>query len=174
MSVPAPLFVVTAEGEALRKIMRAATPGELLTYARVREEVGVDLRAQRGLWTTAAEHLLRHERIVFQAVPGEGYRRCTDEEIVGKTTAQLEGLHRQAYRVVKTGQAANVAALAPDARRELETNLTIAAATALETSPTARKLRAANGAPAPLSAAQVRAEYAGLDKKARTACRAGS
>lgn len=65
MSVPAPLFVVTAEGEALRKIMRAATPGELLTYARVREEVGVDLRAQRGLWTTAAEHLLLHERIVF-------------------------------------------------------------------------------------------------------------
>lgn len=162
------MFVVTAEGESLRKLMRAAAPGELLTYSRVREAVGVDLRAQRGLWTTAAEHLLRHERIVFQAVPGEGYRRCTDEEIVGKTTAQLEGLHRQAYRVVKTGQAANVTELAPAARRELETNLAIASATVLETSPTARKLRAANGAAPALSAAQVRAEYADLAAPRKT------
>lgn len=168
---PGPLFTVSVEGEALRKLMRTVVPGDTLTYARIHEEVGVDVRQQRGLWQSASEQLLRHERIVFQAVPGEGYRRCTDDEIVGKTTAQLEAMHRQARRVIVTARAADQAALDPTMRRELATNVTIAGAIALETAPAARQARIANGSAPSLTESMVQAQYADLEHKPRRALR---
>lgn len=159
---PGPLFTVSLEGERLRKLMRATAPGELLTYARIREEVGADIREHRGLWASAADHLLDHDRIVFVAVAGEGYRRCTDEDIAGKTHEQIVRIHRQAVRALKYSAAANREALAPETRQALDANTAIAGAILIDTAPAALKDRAVNDRPIELTGDRVRAIAAGL------------
>ena len=73
--------------------------GDLASYADVANLIGVDDALSQ---TTALQSALRivenEHRRVFVNVPGEGYRRADDKQVIAAATKQMKKIRRAAFR----------------------------------------------------------------------------
>ena len=88
--------------------LKAATPGDLISYDRLAGMIGVDPEALRtgraNSWlATARRRLLRDDKVVTRCEPGVGVRLLLPEEVLPATQARLRKTRRAANRTVDDG-----------------------------------------------------------------------
>ena len=97
----------TVEGEQLLLLAQKIEVGSTMTYAQVKDEIGVDLQSSAGrqLWTKAQRHLAAERSMQFSCVHKVGYKRLDDDGKVhksGRHIGQAVGRVRAASRVLHT------------------------------------------------------------------------
>lgn len=97
----------TIEGERLLDLAASIEIGEILTYARAKEAVGVDMQSQSGrqVWQRVQQSLARDRGVHFANIPKVGYQRLDDDGKVdksGRFIGQARRRVRAAAQVVAT------------------------------------------------------------------------
>jgi hypothetical protein len=94
----------TVEGERLLALAEATEVNTVLTYERIRDEIGFDPQSDRGrqLWAKVQAEL-EARGLQFHTEPRVGYRRLDDDGKVdksGRLIGQAAGRARKAGRVI--------------------------------------------------------------------------
>lgn len=97
----------SVEGEQLLALARTVEVGELLTYARLRSELQIDVQKPSGyqLWRKAQTVLADEDKMQFACEPKVGYRRLAEGEKLhksGRYIGQAVKRTRAAGKVLRT------------------------------------------------------------------------
>jgi len=88
------------ERAAVAEALRAAEPGETISYATLDAAAECSVKENRHIVASARVELRDEDGIVFEAIPNVGYRRLTDSE---RATVAPDRRRRRAYRQASNG-----------------------------------------------------------------------
>lgn len=89
----------SVDARLLYERLKTAAIGELVLYAELSEIIGRDVQnGARHLVRSALNKALRDDRMVFEAVMDQGYRRLSDVEIVDCSDNTFARMRRMARR----------------------------------------------------------------------------
>lgn len=126
-----PSFVMSADARLLYQALRAAQPGDILSYAALSQAISRDVMAATPALRTAMRRALRDDGMVFAPLRGEGLKRLTDAEIVASAPAMQRKLRRAARRNVEVmTKVSDFDALTETQKRAHSANLSIMASVA--------------------------------------------
>jgi len=98
MSNPRPLFKQSAETVCVAKLLAAASPGDIVTYDAMRQEIRtpIDDDRLRSAIGSARKVMIRDYQVVFDVVPTVGYQRLTPAEVIAASDRDVRGIKRKA------------------------------------------------------------------------------
>ena len=104
----APRFRRSIDTQMVIDRLRAAAPGELVTYRELSDIIGRDVAdGARHVLQSATRALQKHRQMVFAAVTRQGVRRLDDAGIVDMGGAAIKRIGRAARRAGVTLGCAN-------------------------------------------------------------------
>lgn len=74
---------------------------EVVTWQELSEVIGEPATSHRGKVDTARDVILTEYKIRFQSVPGVGYRRASDLDVLGEVSSQRKAIARRSTRALK-------------------------------------------------------------------------
>lgn len=90
------------ERQAVADLLRAAKPGQVLTYGDIKARTGVDCQHDRHILNAARDMVRDEDGVVFEAAYGVGLRRLTDAEVAKIVPDhRRRKAHRQAVKGIK-------------------------------------------------------------------------
>lgn len=110
---------------AIKSLLALAKPGEIITYSAMSKAIGRDVHERRHVIVGALKQLQRERRMVFAAVPMEGYKRLNDAEIVATGADVLSRIRRQGRRGARKLACADFDQLTPEQRLQHNTRMTV-------------------------------------------------
>lgn len=135
-------FKVSQEAKLLAARLAQAGAGEVVSYKDLSATIGANVRTARGwgVLNTARRIVREQNRAVFRAVPNEGLRRLTDEEVTVVAPAEMRNrTRRKASRTVRELVTVDYDKLPSQARTAHNVALSMAGALTLSVSPQATK-----------------------------------
>lgn len=97
--MPRPMFELSTEARTLASVLRECAPGDVVSYVRLSESIGRDVRSTAAqALQTARRIVMREHRMVFDAVRGNGLMRLTDDKIVGLADRTRAHIRRSARK----------------------------------------------------------------------------
>lgn len=109
----------------IKAMLGAAKPGDLISYAAMSRAIGRDIQERRHVIMAAMKQLQRERRMVFAAVPNEGYKRLNDGEIVATGADVLSRIRRQSRRGARKLACVNFEQLTPEQQLTQNTRMTV-------------------------------------------------
>ena len=121
-----PDFTLSADSKTLASVLKEAAVGETVSYERLSKAIGRDVREEcRGALMTARRIVQRENRMVFDAVRGEGLMRLTDDSIVDLSDKGRDAIRRHSTRVAKKLTCADYDALSAEKKTKHNAALAI-------------------------------------------------
>lgn len=121
-----PLFAASADAKTLAHVMRSASVGDVVTYATLSAAIARNVcRDARAAMGTARTILQREDRMIFDAVRGEGLKRLADEEIVSLGDRARDHVRRSSRKVIKKMVCVNYDALSKEKQVKHNTSLSM-------------------------------------------------
>jgi hypothetical protein len=159
-------FIASIDTNALADRLLAVPVGEVIPYAELSAEVGLDVRSGGGKsrLRSARHRLQREKSAVFGTVAGVGLRRLNDEQIVEAGSGYVDRVRRTARRGAKLVTAvADFGALPQHAKARHNAQLSVfAAIEAVSASRTVNRLAAGETSARPLPIAATLEAFRGL------------
>lgn len=157
-----PTFQLSADAKTLASVLREVTVGDTVTYKRLSQSIARDVQTDaRGALQTARRLVMNEDRIVFDAVRGEGLVRLKDEQIVSLSDRARDHIRRTSRKTAKALVCVDYDALSPDMQVKHNTGLSMLGVIAeLSTSKSVAKLESKvkeAGAELPLAKAAIAA-----------------
>lgn len=91
----------------IHSLLQSKSPETLVTYSELSAAVGRPIKSQDTALRAALKKLVA-ERVVFENIPTEGYRRMTDAEVATRRAKRImRKPHRAAKRALKELDAVN-------------------------------------------------------------------
>lgn len=126
-----PTFQASADSRLIYQRMKKTAIGETILTTDIEEAVSRPVGRIRGAIQTARRRLLKDDGMVFASIPGIGYMRCTDENIIDNSVADTNAIRRRAGRAAeKLSKVSDYAALTPAKQLEHTTRLSVLGAIA--------------------------------------------
>lgn len=91
------MFELSADARFLRQELQKLKPGEEITYGRLSQIVGKEVRGSFPALQSARRGLVK-DGFIFSPVRGEGIRRLTDNEVVDAASGDITRMRRHARR----------------------------------------------------------------------------
>lgn len=135
-------FELSQDAKLLAARLAIVPHGELVTYEDLRKVIGANVRTSRGhgALRTARRLVQESHRAVFRAVPNEGLRRLTDEEVTTIAPAEMRNTtRRKAAKTVRELVTVDYDKLPPAARTAHNVGLSMAGALSLAVSAPSQK-----------------------------------
>ncbi len=120
----------TVEGEQLLALARTIEVGETLTYARVREELKIDLQRPQGyqLWRKVQAVLAEEDKVQFACVSKVGHRRLAEGEKLSKSGRYIGQAVRRTRAAGKVLHSVNYVALDHDQQNSHDVQVAVVGA----------------------------------------------
>ena len=83
------------------RLEKAATVGEIISYADLSATIGKPIQANRGALATARKTVLVDRNFVFGTERGIGLKRLSDDEIIESTTGDRKSIRGKATRSMR-------------------------------------------------------------------------
>lgn len=74
---------------------------DVVTWGELSEVIGEPAQKHSGKVATARNVVLTEYRVRFQAVPGVGFRRASDQDVLGEAASQRRSIARKSTRTLK-------------------------------------------------------------------------
>ena len=96
------IFQLGADAKTIAHVLRGVKVGETVTYSELSKAIARDVRTDaRGCLDSARRIVQREDRMIFDAVRGEGVQRLDDVQIVGLGDRARDHIRRTSRRAAK-------------------------------------------------------------------------
>jgi alkylated DNA nucleotide flippase Atl1 len=113
------------ESQQIAKLLVAMSDGDILTYADIRKQVGVDIREKRYVLNTARKHAEEQTGRLFATVNKEGVKRLHPDASHSEMTRARQHINRHARKQFRRSEKIDYQALSKDARDALNLERTV-------------------------------------------------
>lgn len=100
MTKPA-VFEMSADTRLLRQALSRVAVGATISYESLSAEISKPVSGSFAALHSARDSLLRHDRIVFSVIRGEGLKRLDDREIISAGDEDVSAIRRKSRKALR-------------------------------------------------------------------------